>query len=318
MYPMPPQSGYVTLPHGGMKAPLQTGQQFTTRVFLQPVVAAASLRPNAAFGTILDVRSDVNSNYNALAAQINHRFERGFSLLANYTWSHALDENPYIGTGVATFNIFDPTNRKLEYGNSSTNVANRGVIAVVYQPQTHFHGLKEYALGGWRVAPLFQTQNGLPFTPTVTGSVGGPATPIYVPNGIDGCTPAHYAQGMTSCQVLPAYKGLNGSGSTANRLPVIERNSYHLPNTAVLDLRVGKNFYLHTPYLQGARFELFAEVFNVLNHQNITAVQTNAYSLSGLTLTPNAQANGFGTNTNSDSNYTYSERQVQIAARLHF
>jgi hypothetical protein len=257
------------------------------------------------------VRSDVNSNYNALAVQLDHRFERGFSLLANYTWSHALDENPYESTVVPTYNIYDPTNRRLEYGNSATNVPNRGVVAVVYQPQTTFHGYKDYLLGGWRIAPLVQLQNGLPYTPYVSGSVSG----LTVPAGVDGCTPK---AGASTCTATPAYKGLNGSGSSANRLPILERNNYQNPSTSVVDLRLGKNFYIHAPHFEASRLEFLAEMFNVLNHQNITAVQNDAYTLSGTTLTPYNGTNTFGAYTNSNSNYTYSPRQVQIAARFHF
>jgi hypothetical protein len=61
--------------------------------------------------------------------------------MANYTWSHALDDNPYLSTVVPSYNALDPTNLKLEHGNSSLDVRQRFVFAAVYQPQTHFHGL---------------------------------------------------------------------------------------------------------------------------------------------------------------------------------
>jgi hypothetical protein len=306
-YPQPAQSGYVTLPHGGKKLPLAVGDTFTTKVFLQPVTLAAGqyTRPNPAYGQILKVSSNVNSSYNALAVQINHRYEKGFSLMANYTWAHALDNNPYMSTVVPTYNAFDPTNRRLEHGNSSLDVRQRFVFAAVYQPQTHFHGIKDYLLGGWRFAPIVQMQTGMPYTPYVSGSVSG----LTVPNGTDGCSDA------AGCSVSPAYKGLNGSGSSANRLPVIGRNSYNKPKTAVYDLRIGKNFYADAPHFERLRLELFAEMFNVMNHQNITGITDQAYSLSGTTLTPYTS---FGQYTNSNSNYTYSPRQMQIAVRLHF
>jgi hypothetical protein len=68
------------------------------------------------------------------------------------------------------------------------------------------------------------------------------------------------------------------------------------------------------------RFEVFAELFNVMNHQNITGLTTEAYTLTASpagvpTLTPYSN---FGTYTNSNSNYTYSPRQLQLAGRLHF
>jgi len=307
-YPQPPVSGYVTLPHGGAAPPLHAGQTYTTKVFLQPAGVAASTRPNPAYGEILDVRSNVNSNYNALGLQVNHRYEHGLSFMANYTWSHTLDDNPYQSTVVPSYSMLDPTNPQAEYGNGAEDIRHRVVGAVIFEPQTHFHGIKDYALGGWRIAPLIQAQTGLPFTPYVSGSVSG----LTVPSGTDGCVPTGTA---TTCAVNAAYKGLNGSGSSADRLPWIQRDSSNFPRTVVIDVRVGKNFYIHAARFENARFEVFAEIFNVANHQNITGLTDEAYTLSGTTLTT---YNNYGDYTNSNSNYTYSPRQVQVAARLHF
>jgi len=310
-YPQPSQAGaYVVLPHGGLPSPLLTTQAYSTKVFLQPLNVAAGTRPNAAYYQILDVKSSVNSSYNALAVQINHRYQHGFSMMANYTWSHALDGNPYESTVVPSYSTLDPTNTRADYGNSNTDVRGRFVADVVYEPQTHFHGVEDYLLGGWRIAPLVQAQTGLPFTPFISGSVGSVSVPD---DGTDGCTPAIAKNGV--CSANPANSGLNGAGSSAARLPWLERNTYHNPNTVVVDLRLGKNFYFHAPHFESSRFEVFAEIFNLMNHQNITGVTDEAYTLSGTTLTP---FTGFGQYTNSNSNYTYSPRQIQLSARLHF
>ena len=109
-------------------------------------------------------------------------------------------------------------------------------------------------------------------------------------------------------------------------MPWVGRDSYNYPKTAVVDLRVGKNFYL--PHFGGfgfnsePRLEIFAELFNVMNHQNITGLNTEAYTLADTPANTPVQTLSpyplFGTYTNSNSNYTYSPRQLQIAARLHF
>jgi hypothetical protein len=312
-YPLPPNTGgYTVFPHGGAKEPLTAGAPYAAKVFL------TGTRPNPSYYEILDVKSSVNSNYNALAIQLDRRYANGFSLLTNVTWSHSLDENPYESTGVASYNILDPTNIHAEYGNSSTDVRVRYVGALVYQPQTHFHGYENYLLGGWRIAPLVQIQSGLPFTPTVSAS--GFKSVTVTPQQFAGCTPQ---AGATTCTESLSGTGVNGDGSSANRLPFIERNTYNYPKTAVFDMRIGKDFYLfenHTGFLSRMRFEVFAELFNVMNHQNITGLTTEAYTLASSaagvpTLSPYAN---FGTYTNSNSNYTYSPRQLQLAGRLHF
>lgn len=321
--PQPAQTGNVTLPHGGAKAPLTVGTTYTTKVFLEPVTASGSLRPDLAYGKILDVQSSVNSSYNALAVQLNRRFEHGLSLLANYTWSHSLDNNPYQSTVVPSYNVLDPTNLQLEHGNGIQDIRHRFVFAAVYQPQTHFHGIKDKFLGGWRFAPMVQIQTGLPYTPYVSGSVAAYSssdpTGLTVPVGTDGCTTVLATAPGGTCPAYPAYTGLNGSGSSADRLPWIERNSYNYPYTEVVDARLGKNFYFNAPHLDRMRFEVFAEVFNVLNHQNITNLNDEAYSISSSTGgTTLVQQSNFGTYTNSNSNWAYSSRQMQIALRLHF
>jgi hypothetical protein len=62
----------------------------------------------------------VNSSYNALAAQIDHKFTCDLQFNANYTWAKALDYNQYIGTGSPANNLVDPLNPNLrtEYGRS--------------------------------------------------------------------------------------------------------------------------------------------------------------------------------------------------------
>jgi hypothetical protein len=239
---------------------------------------------------------------------VDHRYSNGFSLLTNFTWSHALDENPYESTVVPSYTLSDPTNPRADYGNSATDVRLRYVAAMIYQPSTHFHGVLQQALGGWRIAPLVQIQSGLPYSPTISTSSFKTVT---------------LSDGTTGTL---AGSGVNGAGSGSTRVPWVARDSYTYPKTAVFDLRLGKNFYLpalHRFSLSSEpRLEVFAEIFNVMNHQNITALTTESYTLGDVksaaiqqTLTPYS---AFGTYTNSNSNYTYSPRQVQIAARLHF
>jgi hypothetical protein len=298
-YPLAPQTGaYTVLPHGGKPSPaFPVG--FQEKFFLN------FARPNLAYYQLIRVQSSVNSSYNALAFQVDHRYQRGFSLLTNITWSHALDENPYESTVVPGYNLSDPTNPRADYGNSSTDVRIRYVAALVYEPQTHFHGIEQQVLGGWRIAPLFQEQTGLPYSPSISSSSFKSVT---LSNGSTGTL---------------AGTGINGAGSGSTRVPWIGRNSYNMPKTAVFDLRLGKNFYLPKILnFDGLRLELFAQVFNVMNHQNITGVTSEAYTLGDVKGAPIVQTltpySSFATYTSSNGNYTYSPRQVELAARLHF
>jgi hypothetical protein len=114
-----------------------------------------------------------------------------------------------------------------------------------------------------------------------------------------------------------------------------------MPKTAVVDLRVSKSFSMEFKGYH-YRFELLGEAFNLMNHQNITSVYTNAYCIttSPSTSAPSTAAGCpavqslptgapssqeylvgnplFGTNNNSNSNTLTTPRQLQIAGRFYF
>jgi hypothetical protein len=302
---------YITLPHGGKPVPLKDGTLHTYKEYTS-VAMTGTAATFPGYYHVLDFKSEINSNYHAMAVSVNHRYSDNFSLLTNFTWAHAMDYNPYMSTGYGTSSSqLDPFDPHLDYATSSLNVRHRFVVAGTYR--TNFSGLtswKKDALNGWGFAPILQIQNGLPYSPGVNGSISG-----------------------------TLYGGILGVGGTP-RIPELGRNSYTMPKTAVVDLRLSKSFYLNRGN-ERYRFEIIGEAFNLFNHQNITSVNTTAYCMTnGNPVSPSATsvckpvpsgsfatnpsgnylvANpDFGTYLNSNSNTVYSSRQMQIAGRLYF
>jgi hypothetical protein len=295
----PPTPGYITYPHGGKAPPLLPNSLHTYKLYTTYSGAYNG------YYHVLDFKSEVNSSYNALVVQLNHRYSENFSLLSNFTWAHALDYNPYLSTGYGSSSeLLDPLNPAGEHANSSLNVPYRFVAAATYR--TNIAGLstwKKESLNGWGISPVVQMQTGLPYSAGTSGSVSG---------GLFG--------------------GVNGAGGTA-RVPDLDRNIYTMPKTAVVDLRLSKSFQFESRY----RFEILGEAFNLFNHQNITSVNTTAYCVassynsntvgcaSGVESTPAATSKeylifnpAFGTNLNSNSSTLTTSRQLQIAGRFYF
>ena len=96
----------------------------------------------------------------------------------------------------------------------------------------------------------------------------------------------------------------------------------------MLDCRLQKDLRISEKY----NIELLGEMFNVLNHQNVTGVSATAYSIN-TTATSTTPANtlvyqpaqgagvnafGFGTVNNADANFVYSQRQIQLGVKLDF
>ena len=322
-----PNQGYqLPLPRGGVKAPpLPVGGQVTLKTYTGPATRTAT-GLNGVY-QLLDFKSDVNSSYDALSVQVTHRFSQNFGFMGNYTWSHALDYNPYLSTADGTDQQLDPSNLAQEYGNSSLNVRSRFVFSGQYR--TGFrtgNRLERQLVNGWQISTIAQTQTGLPFS-AMTAKTAANAS----------------------------YTGIIGAGGI-NRLPkfdaggglLSERNSYTMPDIAVVDLRLSRSFYMDDRFGH-FRLQVQGDAFNIFNHQNITSVNTNAYTVCsaapstanfvdprvvvGSSNCPSDAASQasyaagqyfllynpyFGTNRNSNSNATYTPRQLEGSVRLFF
>ena len=307
--PAPPSTITYTV-NGGPLA----GQRITTPLY--------ACRVNSNFGAMTDIFSGVNSNYQAFAAQVNHRLSRGIQFGANYTWSHALDYIQNEATFTNTNDLLDPFNLQLEKGNSIYNVPNRFVFNAVLDSPWKADGWKGFLINGWELAPLYQVQNGLPFSLLTSGSP--PSSASSNPSNA----------GTPFVPIFSGGGGINGSNGRKS-IPGVERNSYHLRNTQVVDLRLSKKITFHERYAA----EFIGEAFNLFNHFNPTNQNTTGYNTgcqlnAGATgtCTVGTSVNGtpgngipvlnfnstFGQVTNANSNFAYTPRQVQLAVRVTF
>jgi hypothetical protein len=267
--------------HPGAGQPIQTAT-YTVPLYKGP-------RPNAAFGAMTDIISSTNSSYNALAFQVNHRWANHLQFNTNVTWSHAIDYGQNNTTFTSTNALLDPFDLTAEKGNSNQNVPLRFVFSAIAEVPWKVHNWLGVVANDWQLAPLYQWQNGLPYSARTSGSAPG---------------------GLSS--------GINGSNGDF-RLPGT-RNQFVQPNTSLIDMKLSKKF----SYRERYGLELSAELFNVLNHQNVTSINNTAYFVGTTTLggvvTPTLTYNSgvYGTVANANSNFTYSQRQIQVGVRLTY
>ena len=316
--PTPTTVSYTVVDTSG-KGPLAPGQIFTSKFYAKlPNTAASpcpSQRPNCSFGSLTDIFSGTNSNYQGMVAQVNHRFSSHIMFSVNYTWSHALDFGQNNQTATVANNLLDPQDLRAEYGNSITNVTNRFVVNAVATAPWQYTGWLAYLANDWELSPSFQLQSGFPYSIGTSGTLSTAFTPTGNLSAIGG--------------------GINGSNGTF-RVPGFERNGFIQPSTNVLDLRLSKRFTIY----ERLKLELMAESFNIVNRQNVTAVNTTGYFLgnttiagatstsprivTGNTLTFNTSSANAAlplfqsiTNTNS-SGFSFAPRQLQLGVRAQF
>jgi len=281
----------------GSCGPVACGTTFTSKVYANRVVTAGggtafnTLNPN--FNAISGVFSNINSNYHALSVDVTNRSWKRITYDVNYTWAKALDYNATQTTTPAANNWYDPYgNARANYAVSSLSVRHRVVgWANIAIPGVSGGTPLSYLVNNWSLKPLIQMQSGLPYSVSVSNAGGNQCAQV-------GC-------------LVPYSTGLGGTG--VSYIPQLGRNTLTIPRAIVVDARLQKDIKIHERYT----FQLTAEGFNLANHQNITGINSTAYTLSGTVLTP--QTN-FGTPSSSgvNSNYAYQVRQFQFGGRIVF
>jgi outer membrane receptor protein involved in Fe transport len=285
------------------------GQSFTVPYFGIPANAAGKPasggtgRPNTAFGSITNISDSVDSKYNALVVALNRRFYKGFQIQSSYTYSHATDYGQSSTTFTAANNVLNPFNLGAELGRSNFDIRHRFAFGAVWTPDVYKGGSRflQELVNGYTISPLVTASSGAPFTPLISGNAPNPA-------------------GFT------AFTG--GSGVLAdggsNRVPWLAPNSFQMPRTSDVDLRLQKQF----PIWESWKLTLIGDAFNLFNHNNITAVNATMYNIcqpgsfcSALGATPTTSTLAFnpkfGVPTSSSNTLTF-QRQIQVGIRLDF
>jgi hypothetical protein len=247
----------------------------------------------------------------------------GLTLHAHYIYGHAMDWNPNESAQAAGNDVLAPSDFGLEYGVSNQDIRHSLGAMAIYQPPWRLVGRAGKFVNGWMLSGILQARSGLPYTMRTSGSLA-----------------KEYTSGGSAITGLGP--GMNGSGGdnrvygtgNDNIFYNIGRNTYRYPATWKADLRLGKRFDLG----EMRQLELMAESFNLLNHQNVTELETTGYYLEpgdssgGLpTLNfmtgPFTETNGtilhststaFGQPLNVNAANFYRERQFQFGLRIRF
>jgi len=252
-----------------------------------------------ALGTINEVNSVGNSNYNALWVTLNKHFSRNFEFLTSYTWSKSLDYNSLsTGESIGLQNAYDP---RADYGPSEFDARNRWVISGFYELPFKRNRLVE----GWQLGIINQVQSGNPINPTLTIN---PGVAITARPDITGAVQvtnnptewfANKAVFVSPCvaAVPPATLPTCHPGD-------LGRDSITGPGFLDTDFSLAKN----TKITERFSLEFRAEIFDIFNHPNFGNPVLNVTSGSfGQIQSTRFPVGDFG-----------SARQTQFALKLRF
>ncbi len=231
-----------------------------------------------------------NANYNGLLASVQHRFSHGFTLLANYTWSHCLnygDPNGNLGNGVYQ----DDLTRQPEYGSCGWDITHMFNTSVVVLSPVRGSGWAGRLLGNWKLAPLVRATTGMAINVTSGRDNSLRAVGKDRPNQV---LAEPYPDTRSPSQwIIPTAFVPNPTGTFGT----LGRNALRAPGVLRVDVAFSREF----PIAERLRLEARGEGFNVINHANFSAPSTNLSSAT------------FGRITSAGE-----PRILQFALKLHF
>ena len=218
-----------------------------------------ALYPN--YGSIIQLNSIGNSNYNSLQTTLKIRSWHGFGAQFGYTWAHALDDVTEYRGAIP----FDSFNLRQEYGSGDFDTRHNFTSFWSYDIPGGSRGPK-WLVRGWQLSGFWSFHSGQPFNFNAgtqrpgMNLIGDPFAGVdhsfsLAAGGLPWVNPAAF------CVPGP------GCAGTTNPAGNLARNALAGPGFADFDLSVFKNI----PIRERLRVQLRAEMFNVFNRKNMAS-----------------------------------------------
>ena len=221
------------------------------------VANTQSRRPYQGFTSVSQTWTDFNSQYHSLQLNVEKRFSKGLSLLANYAWAKTMDD---LGTTILSLG------REFYRAVASENVPHIFHLTTIWDvPTPQLHEFASRLLKGWELTSVTTWQTGFPFSvgsgvDNSFSSLGGDRADFIgtdlkqVP--LSGQTHGEMVNRFFDTSLFKT----NAIGTFGNS----GRNILRGPNFFNTDLGLIKN----TNITERARVQFRAEFFNVFNNVN--------------------------------------------------
>ncbi len=272
-----------------------TSHHLTRQYNLNQVLGAQGYALNPQINNVDYYAQDGNANYNALLAEIQHRFAKSFEIDGQYRYGKGYDNES--GPYSISYYQWDP---KADWGPSDFDVTNSVKIWGIYTPNFfHSNDWKQKILGGWSISGIYNWHTGFPWSPVYNS---GTCNLVYqggnCQNGSQGqLLPVAYLGGagssygnstflsqggnfpdggtsyFTQPTVTPCTLPFPQTCTTLPTPPGVGRNFLRGPRYQDVDATLSKAFGLpKIPILgENAQFEFRANFYNLFNNLNLNS-----------------------------------------------
>jgi hypothetical protein len=246
------------------------------------------VNPNPNYARAYLIAGIGTSNYSALQLQYQRRLTHGLQVLASYTWSHCIDTGSYGAYG----NSFggSPTNVNANRGDCDYDLRHMFSAALTYQfPSVKTNLFTRALTSGWSTDDIVQLFTGPPVDVTDGNfpAIENTGTSIVIRPDIVSGQPRY----LTGSQ-YPGGKALNPAafkdppsvfspefgGLVPTRQGTLGRNSSRTFGLAQWNFALHRDF----PIYRRLTLQFRAEMFNILNHPNFGAFNSNFQSANNL------------------------------------
>lgn len=217
------------------------------------ILSLLNQQEGSKLSTLSTIDDGANSSYHGLLLSVNRRLASHFSVLANYTWSHCLDDGTLDGEVVGGYP--NPTNRALNRGNCSIDVRHIFNASAIAETPHWKGGFAKKLLSDWEISAILTKRSGFWFSPTSgidnsLTAIGGDR-----PNVVGDPNPS---ERTLDRWFNPSAYVPNGPGEFGNA----GRNSLVGPGAFNIDAALMRRI----PIGESQHVQIRAEAFNVLNH----------------------------------------------------
>jgi hypothetical protein len=225
-------------------------------------------RPYPSLNSFTTIRWDGWAAFNGLTVKATHRFARGLSFDASYTWSHSIDDASDAGGTNAELNLPQNiylNNVAVEKADSSFDHRHRVVADVVYElPFARAsNGWVRMAAQGWRTSGILTAQSGSPFT--VNLSPADDVANVGLVNGNNLERPDIAGDPNRGPQTAKQWFNTSAFARPSPfTFGTARRNDVVGPSFVNVDLSLQKEWALY----ESTRLQFRFDAFNALNHPN--------------------------------------------------